>query len=248
MGLKSDLKLVGNNFSNAASAFFIAVLIAMVPNIWLLQRLPVAKWLGICLTGWGICTACHAALQNYAGLLTVRIFCGICEAAIPSALMLLSSQWYTRSEQAVRFSYWYCGMGFGQILGGLFSWAFQHVRPSAPFAGWRIMFLAIGISTVLLGVVIILVVPDTPMQAWFLSDDEKVNILEHVKTNQSGISNTRFLPYQLKEGLLDFQLWCMFMVILLVSLGRSKVDEIVLDAFYSKALEVARSLRIRPRC
>lgn len=32
MGMKADLKLKGNNFSNAASAFFIAYLVAEVPN------------------------------------------------------------------------------------------------------------------------------------------------------------------------------------------------------------------------
>lgn len=32
MGITKDLGLVGNNFSNVASAFFIAYLIAEVPN------------------------------------------------------------------------------------------------------------------------------------------------------------------------------------------------------------------------
>lgn len=35
MGISKDLNLVGNNFSNVASAFFIAYLIAEVPNGWL---------------------------------------------------------------------------------------------------------------------------------------------------------------------------------------------------------------------
>jgi hypothetical protein len=32
MGMKTDLKLKGNDFSNGASAFFIAYLVAEVPN------------------------------------------------------------------------------------------------------------------------------------------------------------------------------------------------------------------------
>lgn len=32
MGMPQQLKLVGNNFSNAATAFFIAYLIAEIPN------------------------------------------------------------------------------------------------------------------------------------------------------------------------------------------------------------------------
>ena len=237
MGLTPELKLRGNDFSNASSAFYIAVLIAMLPNsassrqrhfptlfltltdypqVYLLQRLPVAKWLGVTLALWGVCTACHAAIHSYGGLLAARIFCGIFEAAVPSALMLLSSQWYTRSEQATRFSFWYGGMGLGQIFGGLFSWAFQHVSPDAPLSGWRLMFLIIGLFTVLLGIAIFFYVPDTPMQAWFLTDDEKVNLLEHVKANQTGIVTPQFQRYHIKEGLLDFQLWAMFLIVTLV--------------------------------
>lgn len=30
--------------------------------------------------------------------------------------------WYTKSEAVPRFSIWYCGLGLGQILGGVVSW------------------------------------------------------------------------------------------------------------------------------
>ena len=32
MGIKKDIRLVGNDFSNAATAFFVAYLIAEIPN------------------------------------------------------------------------------------------------------------------------------------------------------------------------------------------------------------------------
>ncbi|QIW99508.1 hypothetical protein AMS68_005026 [Peltaster fructicola] len=221
MGLTPALNLVGNDFSNASSAFFIAVLIAAVPNMYLLQRLPVAKWLGFCLTVWGVCTAFHAVLHDYAGLLTVRVFCGIFEAGIPSALMLISSQWYTRAEQASRFAYWYCGLGVGQILGGLISWAFQFVLkdPADLTSGWRMMFVALGVFTFLLGIMIMLFVPDAPWRAWFFSTEEKVNLLEHVRVNQSGIIAKGYQPTQLLEGILDVQVWLMFLIILLQGVG-----------------------------
>ncbi len=43
MGLNKDLKLKGNDFSNTATAFFIAYLIAEVPNALVLQKIPIAK-------------------------------------------------------------------------------------------------------------------------------------------------------------------------------------------------------------
>jgi hypothetical protein len=42
MGIKKDLKLVGNEFSNTATWFFIAYLIAEVPN-GLCHPLPLAR-------------------------------------------------------------------------------------------------------------------------------------------------------------------------------------------------------------
>ncbi|MCJ1231506.1 hypothetical protein MMC12_008183, partial [Toensbergia leucococca] len=54
MNLPKDLALKGNNFSNAATAFFIAYLIAEVPNVYLLQKAPAAKWLGLNVTLWGV--------------------------------------------------------------------------------------------------------------------------------------------------------------------------------------------------
>lgn len=108
-------------------------------------------------------------------------------------------------------------MGIGQIFGGLFSWAFQHVPKTAPLAGWRVMFVVLGAATVVLGICIALFVPDTPMRAWFLDDEEKANLLEHVRVNQTGIENKTFIPSQIKEALLDLPLYFMFFIVLLVS-------------------------------
>ncbi|KAL1296906.1 hypothetical protein AAFC00_004518 [Neodothiora populina] len=219
MGLTKDAHLHGQNFSNASSAFFIAVLIMTAPNIFLLQRLPAAKYLGATLFLWGIATASMASVHNYGGLLTVRIFCGIFESAIPPSLMLISSQWYTRKQQASRFALWYMGIGLGQVLGGLISWAFQHVSVGASLAGWRIMFVVLGCVTLVVSTGIFFLVPDTPMQAWFLKDEEKVALLEHVKVNQTGIENRHFVPSQIVEGFCDLKMYGLGLIMCLQGTG-----------------------------
>lgn len=130
-----------------------------------------AKWLAVNIFLWGIATACHAAAFNYYSLLAARIFLGVFEAAVAPCLMLISSQWYTKSEQAPRFSIWYCGLGMGQILGGIISYGFQHVQ-YANFAGWKMMFIVTGLITSLIGIITFFVLPDTPMKAKFLTDIE----------------------------------------------------------------------------
>lgn len=119
--------------------------------------------------------------------------------------MLISSQWYTKSEQAPRFSIWYVGLGVGQIIGGIVSYAFQQVH-HPEFSGWRIMFVMLGVITVLIGFVTLFVLPDTLMQARFLSKSEKIALLKHVAINQTDIVNKKYKPAQLLAVVLDAQL------------------------------------------
>lgn len=166
---------------------------------------------------WGIATACTAAAHNYASLLAARIFLGIFEAAIAPSLILISSQYYTKSEAAPRFSIWYAGLGLGQIIGGIVSYAFQQVKHPS-FSGWKIMFIVLGLVTVIIGFVTFFFLPDTPMKARFLSEPEKVMLLKHVAVNQTGIRNKHYKLSQALEVLRDIQLWLMVLLTILVSI------------------------------
>jgi MFS family permease len=105
-------------------------------------------------------------------------------------LVLISSRWYTKSEQAPRFAFWYCGLGAGQIIGGFLSFSFQHVKTSR-FEGWRIMFVVLGGITVLLRVATFFWLLDNPATANFLSDAEREALLQHVSPNVTETSNIK---------------------------------------------------------
>ncbi|KAF3901969.1 Sialin [Orbilia brochopaga] len=217
MGLNQDLRLRGNEFSWCATAFFVAFLVAEIPTGLLLQKIPAAKYLGFSVIMWGITTACTAACHDFAGLLVVRIFLGAFEAAIAPCLILITSMWYTKSEQVPRMSLWYSGLGIGQIFGGLVSYGFQHVENG--FASWRVMFLVLGGVTVLIGIWTMLRLPDTPMTSTWLTEKERLAVLERVEKNQTGISSTEFKPKQLLELFIDPQIWALFLCTTLISVS-----------------------------
>ncbi|KAF7178940.1 hypothetical protein CNMCM7691_007764 [Aspergillus felis] len=222
MGLRKDLKLVGNDFSNAATWFFIAYLIAEAPLVILLQKTPPAKWLGANVFLWGVAAAAGAGVRDYPTLLVARIFLGIFEATIGPSLMLLSSQYYTKSEAAPRFTLWYVGLGVAQILGGLISFGFQHVdNPS--FQGWRVMFLVLGLITSLTGALTFIFLPDAPMKAKWLTDREKVALLNHVSVNQTGVWSSDFSVKQIWEAVCDIQLWFITIITMLISVSSGVV-------------------------
>lgn len=136
--------------------------------------------------------------------------------------MLISSQYYTKSEQAPRFSFWYCGLGVGQILGGAVSYGFQQVKNS-DFQGWRVMFVVLGAVTAVIGIVTALIIPDSPMTARFLSETEKTALLKHVSVNKTGIQNKHFKAKHLLEAVTDLQIWLLTLITILISISSGVV-------------------------
>ena len=242
MGLNKDLKLQANEFSNVATVFFAAYLIAEIPTgepishvrfgygqtdliyhlVYILTKVSAGKWLGINVILWGVATACTAAATNYTTLLMARIFLGIFEAPVVPTLTLVSSQWYTKSEQGPRFAFWYCGLGTGQVVGGLLSFAFQHVT-SRTFQSWRMMFVVLGSVTVVLGIMAFFVIPDSPSTAKFLTEEERAMITHHVAQETTGAVSSRFRPKQIVDALTDPQLLLLCLMTILVRLHDSLI-------------------------
>ncbi|KAJ7439500.1 allantoate permease [Mycena latifolia] len=233
MGLNTDVRLAGNNFNNVGSATYIANLVAELPTGYIVQKIPPGKWLGANIILWGIVTACTAAVTNYHGLLACRIMIGILEAATPPCLMLITSMWYTKSEAIWRFAIWYCGLGIAQILGSLVSCgliqSFQQVTHEA-LSGWRVMFLVLGCVTAVAGVWAFLSMPDSPMDASWLTEAEKRAAIQRVAVNQTGIKNTHFKWQHLRELFMDPQIWLLTAMTILSSMSSGVVN------FYSTTL------------
>ncbi|KAJ7291437.1 major facilitator superfamily domain-containing protein [Mycena rebaudengoi] len=217
MGINQELRLQGNNFNNAASAMYIANLVAEVPTGFIVQKVRPGKWLAINIMLWGIATACSAAITNYHGLLACRIFIGVFEAATTPCLMLITGMWYTKSEAIIRFAIWYCGLGF------------QLVKHES-LSGWRIMFLLLGCVTFVAGAGTYVYMPDSPMEAKWLSEIEKKAAIHRVAVNQTGIKNTHYKWQHLRELVVDPQMWLLATMTISLSLSSGVVS------FYSATL------------
>ncbi|KAI0545511.1 putative allantoate permease [Xylaria curta] len=216
MGLQEDLGLHGQQFSWLATAFFIAYSVAEFPQGWLLQKFPPATVLGVNVLLWGVMVTSTAACQNFAALVAVRTLLGAFEAVITPALILITSQWYSRRESTPRYGIWYCGLGAGQIIGGLVSFAAQHGSRTTSFSGWRIMFVAVGIFNLIVAALIILFLPNEPQTATWLSEAEKIHIREKLALDQAGTGMKVFRKAALKEALFDIHVWILLVLTILI--------------------------------
>lgn len=83
---------------------------------------------------------------------------------------------------------------------------------------WQLLFLVLGLATVVWSVVIGLFLPDSPMKAKCFSEEDKKLLIERVRHNETGIQNRHYKKYQVKEALTDPLVWCCVALILVANL------------------------------
>jgi MFS transporter, ACS family, allantoate permease len=87
--------------------FYFGYLAWEYPTNRLLQRLPLAKYSAFNVVMWGTVLALHATVWSFGSAVAVRFFLGVFESAVTPGFALLTSQWWTKSEQGTRTGLWF---------------------------------------------------------------------------------------------------------------------------------------------
>ncbi|RAO70591.1 uncharacterized protein BHQ10_006603 [Talaromyces amestolkiae] len=204
LGLRTDLHLVGQDYSWASSIFYFGYLVASGIVAVLIVRLPVGRFMSGSMGIWAAILMLTVLSKNASGLWAARFFLGFVESAIAPSMSLIISMWYKRSEQPIRQAAWFMGNVIGGLVGGLLGYGIGHVNSIAP---WKALFLLFGGITFAWSILCWFLIPDSPLTAWFLSQEDQVKAIERVQDNLTGIKNHQVKRYQVVEALLDPKTW-----------------------------------------
>ncbi|KAF3059659.1 hypothetical protein GL218_04814 [Daldinia childiae] len=231
-GLIEDTGLVGDQYSWLGSIVYLAQLVMQPPLAWLLVRLPIAKFTSAMVLLWGISLTCMAAAHNFGGLLATRFFLGVFEASVAPSFVAITQMWWRRREQTVRTSYWYAMNGFTNMFGSLITYGLGHI--SSQLRSYQIIFLFFGIITVAFSFVMLAFMPDSPVEAKFLSDEDKLIAVERLRMNQMGVVSREWRNDHLKEALTDPKSWLWFALLFSISIpsgGISTFGPLIIKTF-----------------
>ncbi|CUM66640.1 uncharacterized protein PRCAT00004314001 [Priceomyces carsonii] len=212
MGLREDLDMLGDKYTWVGTVFYLGYLVFEIPSSLLLQKLPIAKISGIFIIAWGLVLSLTSLPQTYAGFIAARTVLGALESAVTPAFVLFTSQWYKREEQFLRVAIWSASCGIGAIIGTAIAYGLA-ASENLPMTSWRLLYVILGVITIALGFLFLLIVPDNPTKAWFLSKEEKLLVVERIRSNKQGFGNSKFKWYQAKEVVKDVRTYIYFFVI-----------------------------------
>ncbi|KAK0640236.1 Pantothenate transporter liz1 [Lasiodiplodia hormozganensis] len=183
-GMQEDLRMWGNEYTYAGTAYTCAYAVMQIPSTLVIQRIRPSYWLAAMEVAWGAFTFAQAGLRNSAQLYVFRFFVGFFESSFFPCLLYVLGSWYTKTELAKRVAIFHMTAPLGSAFGGYLQAAvYKNLDGVHGLAGWRWLYIVCGCMTVPVGLATFFILPDTPYttRAWFLTEEECEMSVERVR-------------------------------------------------------------------
>lgn len=209
------------DYAIVLSIFSLAYAIFEVPSNWIVKHhVRPSVWLALLLGCWGAATLGFAGVRNYAQVVSLRLLIGIFEAGFFPGIVYLITIWYRHDDRSLRIALIVAFCNLAGAFGGAIAYGIGNVNGAAGLQGFRWLFIIEGIITIVSVVPTLIILPDFPSRAGFLTQEERQLAVDRVKERGGGyqtahatrneILQTFFAPrmlghYSIYVSLLQFQ-------------------------------------------
>ncbi len=235
-----DEKVFSSVYGLGAGLFFIGYFIFEVPSNLILQRVGARVWIARIMIVWGIVSMAFMFLNSMPGFVmrgfdsviaatgstqtpgamlfyVMRFLLGAAEAGFFPGVILYLTYWYPARERARTIAMFATGGVLAGVIGSPISGALLGLDGKGGLAGWQWLFLIEAIPAVLMGFVVLLLLPNRPQQARWLTGDEKAWIQSRLDAEAALAGQQKHLS--VKAVFSNGRVWLLCLLYLLMNIG-----------------------------
>ena len=232
------------NFSEAvyglgAGVFFIGYFLFEVPSNLLLEKVGARKTLARITILWGLASMSMIYVTTPASFYIIRFLLGVFEAGFFPGVVLYLTYWFPAKRRARINGLFMTSFGIAGVVGGpIAGFIMSRMEGVGSLTNWQWLFLLEGIPSVLAGFLVILYLPEKPINANWLSTKEKQAVSQALEAENKDASKHS----SLRAALSSPKVWLCAAIYFCVVSGNATI------AFWSpsiiKELGVAGNLQI----
>lgn len=222
-----------------AGIFFLGYFLFEVPSNLLLERVGARRWIARIMITWAVVSASFAFVDaipwgplpalfgvtpDVFGFYALRLLLGMAEAGFFPGIVLYLTYWFPTHRRARAFAKFMTAVAVANVLGApLSGFIMQLFEGVYGWAGWRWLFVLESAPSLVMGVVILFLLPDGPMQAKWLSPDERRLVLHRLADDESHASTPshgmRAVQGGLRAAFLSGRVWALAFVYFSLAVG-----------------------------
>jgi MFS transporter, ACS family, tartrate transporter len=177
-----DNKVIGFG----SGIFFIGYLLLEIPGTLLVERWSARKWFCRIMISWGFVAALTALVKTPMQFYGVRFLLGVAEAGFFPGVIVYLTHWFPSRDRAKALSWFFIATPVAQFLSPKLSYFLLRIGTTETIngvavhyptllglQGWQWLYIGWGIPAVILGVLVLVLLPDWPKDARWLEPDER---------------------------------------------------------------------------
>ena len=190
--MNKDLGLSPAAFGFGAGVFFVGYLLFQVPANLILEKLGARRWVFLMLAIWGVISAGNALMTGPRSYYAVRFVLGVAEAGFFPGMLLYMTYWFPNSWRGRFVGIFMAAIPLANILGAPLSTSILAMNGIAGLHGWQWMFILEGVPVTLLAFGSLVLLPDRPANASWLTPDEKNRVARILAADSPAERQTDF--------------------------------------------------------
>lgn len=166
--MNQDLHLSAVAYGTGAGLFFLGYVLFEIPSNLILQRLGPRIWIARIMVSWGLISMLMATTRSELGFYVLRFLLGVAEAGFFPGIILYLTAWFPARERAQAIALFATATALAGLIGSPLSGAILQFDGWWGWRGWHWLFVLEGLPAVLLGLVVLVKLPDGPAEVRWL--------------------------------------------------------------------------------
>jgi ACS family tartrate transporter-like MFS transporter len=170
--MNRDLGFSPAVYGLGAGIFFLAYALLEVPSNLILLRTGARLWIARIMISWGLVASAMMFVRTPTSFYLLRFLLGAAEAGFFPGIIFYLTHWYPARERARAYSWFLAAIPLAGIVGGPVSGALLGLHGKLGLEGWQWLFLLEGLPSVVVGLAVLVYLPDRPSGAAWLAPEE----------------------------------------------------------------------------
>lgn len=185
--MNQEIGITMAQYGLGTSLFFLGYILFEVPSNLCLHRFGARMWMMRIMVTWGLISAASCLIQNATWLYIARFALGAAEAGFFPGVVYFLTLWLPTRDRVWLMSLFVMAIPITGMLGAPIStWVMQEVSLFG-MSGWRSMILLEALPAIIMGIVVFVLLPDSPEKSTWLSPAEKDEVKQALELERKGV-------------------------------------------------------------
>lgn len=197
-------------FGIGSGIFFLGYFLFEVPSNLILEKVGARKWIARILITWGLISGGTAFVTGAWSFLSIRFLLGVAEAGFYPGIILYLTWWFPSAYRSRIVGIFMTAIPISIVTGSLISSQILRLGDMAGLHDWQWLFILEAVPAIILGVVVLLFLTDTPEQATWLRPDQREWLVSRLAAERDHKEAIRH--YSFRQTMHNPRVWLLTLV------------------------------------